>query len=139
MKDLGVATMNEVLENNQFLQLPRLSNQMVFDALCPVEVSKLRKRLCVTLITGDRQEHEQYRQALRDFVQEYKFSSDRVRFSYVLADRQSDFVSSLVAATPTGDKEGDGDSLAGADPTLRVAILWRQKEDKIRLEWLRTR
>ena len=28
MKDLSVNTMNEVLENNQFLQLPRLSNQV---------------------------------------------------------------------------------------------------------------
>ena len=35
MKDLPLATLLDVLESHQFLQLPRLSSQEVFDHLCP--------------------------------------------------------------------------------------------------------
>ena len=51
MKDLPLATLLDVLESHQFLQLPRLSSQEVFDHLCPPESSKTRKRLCVILIS----------------------------------------------------------------------------------------
>ncbi len=137
MKDLSVTTMNEVLENHQFLQLPRLSNQGVFDILCPVESSRLRKRLCVTLISrADEPSHDAVRQQLRNFATEFKVSSDRVRFTYVLQEKQADFVNSLVGAKSEEDSAAASEE---GDPALRVAILWRQKESKIKLEWLRHR
>lgn len=39
-------------------------------------------------------------QSMREFATENKFSPERVRFTYVLMERQSDFVNSLVDATP---------------------------------------
>merc|ERR1719239_322884 len=51
MTDLPTNTILSVIEQHQFLQLPRLSSQKVFDALCPEESSKTRKRLCVVLFT----------------------------------------------------------------------------------------
>ncbi len=144
MKDLSVSTMAEVLEAHQFLQLPRLSSQSVLDALCPPEASRSRRRLCVTLITRDEPAHDPHRQALRDFLREYKFSPERVRFTYVLAEKQAEFVGSLVAATSEDEgaeveESGGGGELPGADPALRIAILWRQRENKIQLEWLHNR
>ena len=68
--------------------------------LFSAESSKVRKRLCVVLITNDHSEGEdERRQLMRDFVANFKFSSERVRFVYVSRDRQSDFVSSLVRGT----------------------------------------
>ena len=52
------------------------------------------------MITNDHSEGEdERRQLMRDFVANFKFSSERVRFVYVSRDRQSDFVSSLVRGT----------------------------------------
>ena len=95
-----MSTLNELIEANQFLQLPRLSSQPVFDSLCPPESSKSRRRLCVLLISGkggvDSADEDGRRQALREFIADTRFSKDRVRFAYVLEDKQADFVKSLI-------------------------------------------
>ena len=75
MADLPSNTILSVIEQHQYLQLPRLSSQRVFDALCPEESSKTRKRLCVVLFTRDTEGHREYRQAMRDFVRANRFSS----------------------------------------------------------------
>ena len=94
---------------------------MLFSA----ESSKVRKRLCVVLITNDHSEGEdQRRQLMRDFVANFKFSSDRVRFVYVSRERQSDFVSSLVRGT------------TDLDPALNVVIVWRKDSINLKYEWL---
>ena len=55
-KDITLNTLFEMVEANQFLQLPRLSSQDIFDQLCPgsiwvynifVPVFKLSKKICV--------------------------------------------------------------------------------------------
>jgi len=38
-KDITLATLLELIDANQFLQLPRLSSQDIFDQLCPCERS----------------------------------------------------------------------------------------------------
>ena len=75
MADLPTETIINVIENHQFLRLPRLSSQEVFDSLCPSESSRTRKRLCVVLFTRDDPEHEQQRQALREFIQNHRWVS----------------------------------------------------------------
>ena len=134
MKDLGVNAMAEVLDANLFLQLPRLSSQSVFDALCPPESSRHQKRLCVTLVTkeAEGERHERHRQALRDFAMERAFSPDRVRFTYVLLEKQADFIQSLASAKDGG---AAGDDLS--DPSLKIAILWRRGSSKLKFEWLK--
>lgn len=126
MADLPTDTIISVIEQHQFLQLPRLSSQRVFDALCPEESSKTRKRLCVVLFTRDSEEQAEYRQAMRDFIRDNRFSADRVRFTYLLAERQKQFVSSVT-------KDGL------EDPSLRVLVLWRRGGGSVKYEWLENR
>ena len=60
-------------------------------------------------------------------------SSERVRFTYVLMERQSEFVRAIV------DSGQQADSVGEEDAALRVAILWRQKENRIKLEWMQNK
>lgn len=125
MPDLPLATLLEVVESHQFLQLPRLSSQEIFDHLCPPESSKTRKRLCVILISAQEAlepiDEEHKREALRNFVAEHKFNPERVRFTYIYRDRQRSFVQALVSP-----EESD----------LNLVIVWRTDEDNLKFEWL---
>ena len=47
------------------------------------------------LFTSVSPEHEEYRAALRQFGKRYKFSPERVRFTYVFVERQAAFVNSF--------------------------------------------
>ena len=125
MDDIPTNTILEVMDKHQYLQLPRLSNQKVFDSLCPVESTRTRKRLCVVLFTTEAQEMEQYRQAMRDWLVSHKFSLERVRFTYMLVERQKQFVSALTQS----EEEV-------VDPLQRVVVLWRRGEGQVKLEWL---
>ena len=124
MKDLPIDTLAEMLEAHQYLQLPRLSSQEIFDTLCPLNSAKTRKRLCVVLISvhGHPGDEEQKRNAMRHFIAENKFSPDRVRFTYVLKDKQTSFVNSLEEY-----KE---------DPEENVVVLWRMGETNLKYQWL---
>lgn len=51
MKDISSETMHNVIANNKFLVLPRLSNQAMLDSICPTEWLKPQKRLCAVLIS----------------------------------------------------------------------------------------
>lgn len=131
MNDLSLSTLVEVVESHQFLQLPRLSSQGIFDQLCPSESARTRKRLCVVLITPGNDvsspEEELKRQSLRAFVSDYKFSEERVRFTYVLKDRQADFVHALV--------DGSSSSVDNKDE-VNMAIVWRRNAQSLKYEWL---
>ena len=123
LQELALESLLEVLEAHQFLQLPRLSSQDVFDQLCPAESSKSRKRLCVILIStnnGDPNE-EMRRQALRSFLADHKFSPERVRFTYIFSDVQRSFVHSLRSS---------------AENDENLAIIWRTDEYNLKFEWL---
>jgi DnaJ family protein C protein 16 len=128
MSDLPTNTIMEVMGRHQYLQLPRLSNQVVFDSLCPLESTRTRKRLCVVLFTRETEEMEQYRQAMRDWVISHRFSQERVRFTYILLERQHQFVSAVT--------KGQQDM---SDPSLRVMVLWRRGADQVKLEWLQNK
>ena len=143
---MALEALLEVLEAHQFLQLPRLSSQEIFDQLCPPVSSKVRKRLCVVLIStnngkislmiytcllfynifffnfsGDPKE-ELRRQALRSFLADHKFSPERVRFTYIFSDVQQFFVQALKKFS---DKNDDN-----------LAIIWRTDEYNLKFEWL---
>ena len=125
MKDLPLNTLTEVLEAHQYLQLPRLSSQEIFDTLCPPESAKTRKRLCVVLISvqnSDLDLEERKRNALRSFIAENKFSPDRVRFTYVLKEKQKPFVNALEESK--------------LDPEENVVVLWRMGEENLKYQWL---
>lgn len=125
MSDIPVQTMQDVINKNKYLLLPRLSSQAMLDALCPAGWSRPRKRLCVLLVSQNTPYHDEHRQSLRRFAQESNYTPDRVRFMYVFQERQADFVHALTA--------GSG---SPAEPLLHVVILWRRDTNHIKYEWL---
>merc|ERR1719340_137425 len=125
MDDIPTNTIVDIMEKHQYLQLPRLSNQKVFDSLCPVESTRVSKKLCVVLFTSEAEGMESYRQAMREFIHSHKFSKERVRFTYMLVERQKQFVSALTESQEEV-----------SDPVQRVVVLWRRGEGQVKLEWL---
>nr|CAG4643869.1 EOG090X049L [Lepidurus arcticus] len=130
MADLPFKTMKDVVESNKYLQLPRLSSQSMLDALCPPETSRLRRRLCVVLVTREEAEDvESARKALRQFVRTHFRSGkdkDRLAFAYIYGHTQQEFVTAL-------SKSED----SPFEPHLHVVIVWRQDTQKISYRWLR--
>ena len=126
MKDLPLETLLEVLESHQFLQLPRLSSQEIFDHLCPIESSTARKRLCVVLVSPSHQigdpEEEKKRDALRNFIATHKFNPDRIRFTYIYKDKQKPFVHALENTQTENDEN--------------LAVIWRTDENNLKYQWL---
>ncbi|XP_071446764.1 dnaJ homolog subfamily C member 16 isoform X1 [Hetaerina americana] len=125
MADIPVKTMQDIINNNKYLLLPRLSSQGMFDALCPPDAGRPRRRLCVVLVSQNTPIHEPARHALRQFAQDSPYGSDRVRFAYVFQERQPEFVGTLT--------NGQG---TPAEPVLHVVIIWRRDTHHIKYEWL---
>ena len=71
---------------------------------------------------------EEHRQAMREFILSHKYSKERVRFTYMLVERQKQFVSALT---------DNNDDIS--DPSLRVVLLWRRGEGQVKLEWLQNK
>nr|CAD7444027.1 unnamed protein product [Timema bartmani] len=72
MSDMPIKTMQDIINSNKYLLLPRLSSQNT-----PF--------------------HDEPRQALRQFAQESPYSADRVRFTYIFQERQAEFISALTS------------------------------------------
>ena len=68
----------------------------MLDSLCPPESSNVRRRLCAILVTDDREEDEEAREQLRQFTRQFKFSRDRIAFSYVFREKQTEFLRALL-------------------------------------------
>ncbi|XP_046993030.1 dnaJ homolog subfamily C member 16 [Schistocerca americana] len=125
MSDMPIKTMQDIINSNKYLMLPRLSSQGMFDALCPPEWSRPRKRLCVVLVSQDTPYHDDARQALRDFAQESSYNVERVRFVYIFQEKQMEFINALTS--------GEGGPL---EPSLHIVIIWRRDANHIKYEWL---
>lgn len=126
MKDISSETMHNVIANNKFLVLPRLSNQAMLDSICPPEWLRPQKRLCAVLISQQNSPlHDIARHKFRQVALESSYSTDRVRYAYVFKDTQSEFVSALAA--------GEGSPL---EPLLHIVIIWRRDANHLKYEWL---
>nr|CAH0101702.1 unnamed protein product [Daphnia galeata] len=123
MADLPYSTLKDVIETNKYLQLPRLSSQTMLDSLCPPESSNVRRRLCAILVTDDREEDEEAREQLRQFTRQFKFSRDRIAFSYVFREKQTEFLRALLE----GGK---------SEATTHLVIVWRQDIRRLSYSWL---
>nr|CAG4651736.1 EOG090X049L [Triops cancriformis] len=130
MADLPFKTMKDVVESNKYLQLPRLSSQAMLDALCPPETSRVRRRLCVVLVTREEAEDaENARKALRQFIRNHFRSGkdkDRLAFAYVYGHTQQEFVTALSKSEESP-----------FEPHLHVVVVWRQDSQKISYRWVR--
>ncbi|MPC13941.1 DnaJ subfamily C member 16 [Portunus trituberculatus] len=126
MTDLPYPTMRDIIEGNKFLVLPRLSSQSVFDALCPVESVRSRRRLCVVLVTQDDPSHDPSRAALREYaISDQARERDRVRYTYLFREKQVEFMNALTAAS--------GSPL---ETNHHIVILWRKDQNHLKYEWL---
>ncbi|XP_014481726.1 PREDICTED: dnaJ homolog subfamily C member 16 [Dinoponera quadriceps] len=126
MKDISSETMHNVIANNKFLVLPRLSNQAMLDSICPPEWLKPQKRLCAVLISQQNSPlHDTARHKFRQAALESSYSTERVRYAYVFKDTQPEFVSALSA--------GEGSPL---EPLLHIVIIWRRDANHLKYEWL---
>lgn len=124
MKDIPSSTLKHIISSNQYLTLPRLSSQEVFEGLCPCEWHRPRKKLCVILVTEESSKHNPHREALRIFARTTQFKVDKVRFAYIYHGKQMDFVNSLL---PEGQN---------VEPMLRIVIIWRRDVSHVKYEWL---
>lgn len=66
------------------------------ESLCPCEWHKLRKRLCVVLITEATNNHDPHRESFRNYAQNAPYNPEKVRFAYIYHDKQTEFVNSLI-------------------------------------------
>ncbi|XP_021948075.1 dnaJ homolog subfamily C member 16 [Folsomia candida] len=121
MTEISQKLMSDLVENNKFLILPRLSSQTVMDTICPTETSLYRRRLCVVFLTRKTKilEDEDSAKALREYALR-QGSSVRVKFAYLYGEVQRDFVSSL----------------SGSKKDSNLMIIWRQTSSKISYEWI---
>ena len=60
--------------------------------------------LCVVLLTKAGPEHNSYRDSFRDYIETQAHEDQRVRYAYVYADTQKDFVSSLIMGRDLANK-----------------------------------
>ncbi|XP_044593084.1 dnaJ homolog subfamily C member 16 [Cotesia glomerata] len=128
MKDISSETMHNVITNNNFLTLPRLSNQAMLDSVCPPEWLKPQKRLCAILVSQNSAVHDLARHKFRQAAIESPYSTERVRYTYIFKESQPEFVAALSAS------EG-----SPMEPLLHIVIIWRRDVNNLKYEWLKTR
>ncbi|KAM5132034.1 dnaJ homolog subfamily C member 16 [Mantella aurantiaca] len=85
---------DDFISTNKFLLAARLTNQKLFQELCPVRKSHRQRKFCVILLT---EEGEPFRKTYESFL---TFASantkDTVRFIYVYKERQRELATSLL-------------------------------------------
>ncbi|KAJ8320887.1 hypothetical protein KUTeg_002474 [Tegillarca granosa] len=128
MQQLPRTTLDEVIQSNKFLLLPRLSSQKHFEELCPAELKAKRKRLCIILVTKKSEEHDEYRELFRKYVQKSELSqNERVNFVYIYEETQQLFIQTLAK----------GGNFQLQNNILKVAIIWRKERNHLSYEWLK--
>ncbi|XP_057336763.1 dnaJ homolog subfamily C member 16 [Microplitis mediator] len=127
MKDISSETMHNVIKNNNYLTLPRLSNQAMLDSVCPPEWLKPQKRLCAILVSQNSAIHDLARHKFRQAAMESPYSTERVRYTYIFKESQPEFVAALSAS------EG-----SPMEPLLHIVIIWRRDVNNLKYEWLKT-
>ncbi|XP_046965238.1 dnaJ homolog subfamily C member 16 [Vanessa cardui] len=115
-------TLRQLIEANQMLTLPRLSSQSVLDSVCPVEWRAARRRLCCVLVARERA-HAQSLAQLRALARR---APERLKYAYVYAHAQPDFVDALA--------NGSGIDISTLEH--RIVVIWRREATRIQYEWL---
>ena len=126
MQQLPRSTIDEVLSGNRYLVLPRLSSQAVFDELCPEQPKIRRRQLCVALVSKKAEFTDQVHSSFREFAQNSRMSSKRVRFAYIYEDVQKYFIKTLTQGNETRSQN-----------VREVVILWRTDTRKLNYEFIK--
>lgn len=102
-----------------------LHSKSMFDQICPTNIARIRKLLCVMLVTDNIPSQDEEREAMRRFILENEFYEDRFRFMYIFREKQKDFINSLAIG-----------SNVPKDPESHVVVLWRKEYNRILFEWM---
>ncbi|XP_023950560.2 dnaJ homolog subfamily C member 16 [Bicyclus anynana] len=121
--EIPTQTLRQLIEANQMLTLPRLSSQSVLDTVCPIEWRASRRRLCCVLIARDAHTHAHSLAQLRTLARR---APERIRYAYVYAHAQPDFVHALA--------NGSGIDMTTLEH--RIVVIWRREAARIHYEWL---
>ncbi|CCD68184.1 DnaJ homolog subfamily C member 16 [Caenorhabditis elegans] len=126
-KKLTMEAIDEFIERNKVLTLPRLSSQELLDEVCPVS-SRSPRHLCVILPVTSHSSEEEHVDAFRRYVKDTKsiWKSKKVNFSYIYVDKQKDWVKPF-AEKRKGELKNEGRDLL---------IFWRTEYKKARFTWL---
>lgn len=130
MSEIPLPTLTNVIGTNQYLALPRLSSQAMLDGVCPSEWNRPRRKLCVILIADSSSAaYDEVRDVLRRIALASQFTKERVRFAYLLREKQTEFVSAL--QTQSAERERTG-SASAAD----LVVIWRRDPTHLKYEWV---
>ncbi|XP_072944107.1 dnaJ homolog subfamily C member 16 isoform X2 [Epargyreus clarus] len=119
--EIPTQTLRQLIEANQMLTLPRLSSQSVLDTVCPVEWRAARRRLCCVLVARDLRGR-----GVRELRRLARRAPERLRYAYVYAHAQPDFVNALA----------NGSGIDISDVEHRIVVIWRREASRIQYEWL---
>lgn len=123
MTYIPMVGLRDLMENNKYLTLPRLSSQDIFDTLCPIG----QKHFCLVLVSRNSPNHEAHRQSIRRFAQEARsiYPDVRLAFMYVFRERQPHFINSLTQG-----------SESPSEPLLHIVMLTRLNKIMVSYKWL---
>uniref|UniRef100_T1DCB4 DnaJ homolog subfamily C member 16 n=1 Tax=Crotalus horridus TaxID=35024 RepID=T1DCB4_CROHD len=85
---------DDFLSQNKFLLATRLTNQKLFQELCPVKKSHRQHKYCVVLLTGEGEKYAESYQAFLAFA--VANTKETLRFVHIYGDYQQEFARTLL-------------------------------------------
>ncbi|POI34898.1 hypothetical protein CIB84_001345 [Bambusicola thoracicus] len=93
-RDMKKQLIDDFLSQNKFLMAARLTNQRLFQELCPVKKSHRQRKHCVVLLTGEGDKFADAYEAFLTFA--VANTKDTLRFAHIYNDRQPEFAEALL-------------------------------------------
>ncbi|XP_015737945.1 dnaJ homolog subfamily C member 16 isoform X2 [Coturnix japonica] len=93
-RDMKKQLIDDFLSQNKFLMAARLTNQRLFQELCPVKKSHRQRKHCVVLLTGEGDKFADAYEAFLTFA--VANTKDTLRFAHIYNDRQPEFADALL-------------------------------------------
>ncbi|EGT57322.1 hypothetical protein CAEBREN_28177, partial [Caenorhabditis brenneri] len=126
-KKLTMEAIDEFIEKNKVLTLPRISSQAMLDEICPVS-SRSPRHLCVILPVTSHGSETEHVDAFRRYVKDTQtmWKGKKVNFAYMYVDKQKDWMRPF-AEKRKGELKNEGRDLL---------VFWRLEYKKARFTWL---
>ncbi|XP_038076842.1 dnaJ homolog subfamily C member 16-like isoform X2 [Patiria miniata] len=122
---IDTSLLEDAVTRNQYLFVPRLTSQQVYEDLCPESPGTYRRRFCVILITKNPSVHKEHRDFFRLVAKTTDSFPGEARLVHLYQETQQEFVRAL------GDL-----ARFDSDGAVPVAVLWRQSGRKVAYDWL---
>ncbi|XP_022090264.1 dnaJ homolog subfamily C member 16-like [Acanthaster planci] len=122
---IDTSLLEDAVSRNQYLFVPRLTCQPVYEDLCPESPGVYGRRFCIILITKNPLVHKEHRDFFRHVAKTTDSFPADVRLAYLYQETQQEFVKAL-GQLARFDSDG----------SIPVAVLWRQNGRKVAYDWL---